>query len=85
MNNLQYNRGAKRSSRHRNSLKGAANIETNLFASKYELEKDLMTTRRNLAEQGRMNEELVQMLEKMTSNEQMYPSFTILYQLYLYM
>ena len=71
MNNLQsVNRGLQEKLKaSEQSLKEAANIETNLFASKYELEKDLMTTRRNLAEQGRMNEELVQMLEKMTSNE----------------
>lgn len=46
------------------AVKDAANVENSLFASKNELEKELMAAKQNLAEQAKMNEQLVEMLEK---------------------
>ncbi len=50
------------------AVKNAANVEANLFSSKNDLERELMSVKQNLAEQSKMNEELVQMLEKLTNN-----------------
>ena len=46
------------------ALKDASKVEKNVFASKNELEKELIAARQNLAEQTSMNEQLVELLEK---------------------
>lgn len=53
------------------AVKDAANVESSLFASKNELEKELMAAKqnmaeqaKNMAEQAKMHEQLVEMLEK---------------------
>jgi myosin heavy subunit len=46
------------------AVKDAANVESSLFASKNELEKELMAAKQNIQEQAKMNEQLVEMLEK---------------------